>query len=237
MVIDNISLITDTQDGVLELSAPTSSIGKTYTMNIVVSDGNPARFDPSAADRERGGGSDASAALSVAGFRCSHGQRPVGELEPVGLCSAATRGCLQRLSPTAAIRSTKALRLSHEFKATTGQTTIPAASQFRRPDRGVGGRGQYDRRSEHRRELRQPVCSGFCHAHRARASVLATPTVAWLAEQRQGQHGAPVRRHRGVSRGDGEAVLPTETWSAGHRRQPPPAATIRQASRSPRTPA
>ncbi len=42
VVIDSVSLITDTQDGVLELSAPTSSIGKTFTVNVVIGDGNPA---------------------------------------------------------------------------------------------------------------------------------------------------------------------------------------------------
>ncbi len=42
VVIDSVSLIADKTDGVLELSARTSAIGKSYTVYVTLSDGNPA---------------------------------------------------------------------------------------------------------------------------------------------------------------------------------------------------
>ncbi len=41
VIIDSISIITDTQDSVLELSAPSTGVGGPYTVTLTMSDGNP----------------------------------------------------------------------------------------------------------------------------------------------------------------------------------------------------
>ncbi len=70
VVIDSVSLITDTTDGVLEFSAPTSSVGRLIHREHPAERRQLERQRDRAVDGEGGGGPDAAAALSdVADFR------------------------------------------------------------------------------------------------------------------------------------------------------------------------
>ena len=223
VVIDSVSLIADKTDGVLELSAPTSAIGKSYTVYVTLSDGNPADSieyplvvnvveDPTPPPPYLQTPNGSTSVHVVSGGSASLNLTayvPPGD----ALAGYAAQFAYDSGTPSDGSCGFSA------FNSTTGQTTITAAANFAGQTEVLVGVDVAER-FHPRFGLRHHVCPGVRHAHRAGPRPLAAH-FARLGQQRHGKHEHPVHFHRGVSRGDGEVVCRRTPGWQRHRQRPP----------------
>ena len=129
VVIDSVSLVADTTNGVLELSAPTSSIGKQFTVNIVISDGTPADSvtvpltvtvaqDPTPPPPFLLTPNSSSSVSMVSGGSAS-----------LNLTAYVPAGATAQFANASNVPGDGSVGFT-AFNATTGQTTVTAASNF-----------------------------------------------------------------------------------------------------------
>ena len=123
VVIDSVSLITDTTDGVLELSAPTSSVGSSYTVNILLSDGNSN--DNVTVPLTVKVVADPTPPPPYLTLPISDIDLVSGQSTPLNLHAYVPAGATASFTCTAS----SGLTVSN-FSATTGQGTLTAASSF-----------------------------------------------------------------------------------------------------------
>ena len=204
VVIDSVSLITDTTDGILELSAPTTSAGNSYTVNIVVSDGNSA--------------DDVTVPLTVNVISDPpppppYLLQPISEINVVSGQSASLN--VQANVPSGATANytctgSSGLTVSN-FSATTGQGTLTASSSFAGQGYVTEEVNWPGRRDKHVR--RHPGSSGVGNAHRAERH---HPGRAFGRDDEHHQlpQRHPLHDHRRDPRDDGDAVCGRETWLA-----------------------